>query len=312
MAVYNSEKYLKESVESILAQTFRDFELIVIDDGSRDNTPAILQSFTDKRIRIITNPENIGLPNSLNIGIKESLGCYIARQDADDISLPERLQKQFDYLEKHTKIAVLGTAAKVIQFGGKIKPQRKTPLVLPTFQDCLKGTPFTHGSVVIRKEFLDNACLYDDFFGGVEDYELWLRIAKHFPIANLREPLYMYRLHDGQVTRKNQSSSLLLSLLAKNRALGNVNQALLQQTKAEGSESYYRHLSLADKCFYHLRMGRTCGSDSKALEHYSKAINLQGLKALTFKALCHFAMLRLKLLFQDETKPSNTNKGISV
>ena len=114
MSVYNGEKYLREAINSILSQTFNDFEFLIINDGSTDGTADILKSYTDSRIKIINNEKNIGLTKSLNKGLKIAKGEYIARQDADDISMPERLKEEVAFLEIHKDYAVVGTFVKIL------------------------------------------------------------------------------------------------------------------------------------------------------------------------------------------------------
>ncbi len=111
MAVFNGEQYLQEAIESILRQTFDNFEFVIIDDGSTDKTVEILNRFSDERIKRLTNESNIGLTRSLNRGIRFSRGEYIVRQDADDVSLPERLAKQVAYLDAHSMVGLVGTSA---------------------------------------------------------------------------------------------------------------------------------------------------------------------------------------------------------
>ena len=120
MSVYNGEKYLQEAIDSILEQTFKDFEFLIINDGSTDKTGEILESYHDLRIKIINNEKNIGLTKSLNKGLKLARGEYIARQDADDISMPERLEKEVEFLETHQDYAVVGAFAKIINKNSEI------------------------------------------------------------------------------------------------------------------------------------------------------------------------------------------------
>ena len=119
MAVYNGEKYLRSAIDSILSQTYIDFEFIIIDDCSTDNTANILESYTDSRIQIIRNEKNLRLPASLNKGLKIAKGKYIARMDADDIAMPDRFEKQVKYLEAHQEVAVIGGSFQVFNEFGK-------------------------------------------------------------------------------------------------------------------------------------------------------------------------------------------------
>ena len=156
MSVYNGERYLREAVESILNQTFIDFEFVIIDDGSTDDTLGILERYTDPRIRLVKNGRNIGLTESLNRGIRLARGKYVARQDADDISLPERLSSQLLFLDKHRGIGLVGTSFDIIDSSGRLCEQVILPTDNETLQELLwVRNCFCHGSVMMRKEYLD-------------------------------------------------------------------------------------------------------------------------------------------------------------
>lgn len=129
MSVFNEEAHVAEAIESILKQTFADFEFIIIDDASTDGSPALIETYAqkDSRIKVFTQPENQGLAVSLNKGLRQATGTYLARMDADDISYPERFQKQFDYLERHPELGALGTFMKEIDEKGEVVP-RPVPL----------------------------------------------------------------------------------------------------------------------------------------------------------------------------------------
>ena len=201
MSVYNAADHLKASVQSILDQTFNNLEFIIIDDGSEDGSLDILKKFKDNRLRIIRQ-RNHGLVFSLNKGIEISRGDYIARQDADDISLTERLKKEIELLEKDQKVGIVGT------FFTYIDEATKTPsltISMPTKSIDIKRAlyvtnPFGHGTVIIRKSVFKNTGLYTDEYGPVEDYELWRRIADKWELAIIPEPLYHYLLNKKGVS----------------------------------------------------------------------------------------------------------------
>lgn len=200
MSVYNGETYLREAVDSILQQTFRNLEFIVVDDGSTDGTRRVLESYADNRI-VLINQENAGLARSLNRGIRLAKGKYIARMDADDISMPERLMEQVSFLERNPNVAVVGAYAFWIDENGK--PQRT--LKFPTAPDKLRRAllwriPFCHGSVMCRKDCLETAGLYREDVGPVEDYNLWFRIAETHDLANIPEYFYKLRVHSQSLT----------------------------------------------------------------------------------------------------------------
>lgn len=214
MSVYNGDHYLREAVDSILAQTFKNFEFIVIDDGSTDNTWAILQDYAknDSRIILVRNTGNIGLPRSLNEGLALAKGIYIARQDADDISLPERLATQVSYLDQHPLLGILGTAVHVIDDNGNHQNTR-CPAVTDTAirWKLLFNNAFCHTSVMIRASILEKHQLsYDNTFQYSQDYELWTRIMWYTQGENLEIPLVCFRDHNKSIsfTKKHQQWQL--------------------------------------------------------------------------------------------------------
>ena len=220
LPVYNAQSYLRESIESMLNQSFENFELIMINDGSTDDSLKIMQSYADPRIHII-NQDNAGLPISLNRGINQARGQYIARQDADDISLPERLAKQVAYLDAHPQCALLGTWAQILVENTPTDRFLSHPHVNGDIQlKLLFFNCFVHSSVMIRKSALEISGLYPEEKEKFppEDYDLWLRIAKHWQVANLPEVLMLYRELPSSISRSKlkimQERARLMSLLA--------------------------------------------------------------------------------------------------
>jgi len=211
LPVYNGSKTVKRAVESILSQTFKDFEFLIINDGSKDDTPEILDSFDDNRIRIL-HQKNSGLVFSLNRGVKTSQGRYIARMDADDIALPDRLQKQVDFMEKNPSVAVLGTAVSVVYDNGAERIRRRPPDTASIIKNIVRICPFTHSSVMIRKEIFDKVGMYDSSKDGskqllVEDYDLWVRIlVAGYEMANLPDVLMTYYKEPGSILRSRSLS----------------------------------------------------------------------------------------------------------
>lgn len=191
---------MKEAVESILNQTFRDFELIIIDDGSIDNTAEILDSFQDSRIVKLRNDKNQGLITSLNKGLSIAKGMYIARMDADDISLPDRIKKQVEFLDQNPDIGVLGTGMDQISESGqhisKLIPFSEHGLILWTI---LFETPIFHATTMFRKDKIIKIGGYSQDFIHAEDTELWSRMLFITKFANLPEVLYKRRLHQQSI-----------------------------------------------------------------------------------------------------------------
>lgn len=201
MPVYNGEPFLLEAVDSILAQTYTDFELLVINDGSTDDTVAILQSYDDPRIMLIHNDGNLGLIATLNRGIDLARGEYLVRMDCDDISLPERLRKQADFLDANPRVGVCGIWYR--EFGDLVS---RTTRCAPDHASIKCGMLFNptigHPSVIMRKSaLLANGLRYDPGYRHAEDYQLWAQALKFFEFANLPEVLLYYRVHECQITR---------------------------------------------------------------------------------------------------------------
>lgn len=200
LPVFNSEKYLGEAIKSILDQTFTDFELLVIDDGSTDSSVAIARSFPDKRIHVIANKKHQGLVPVLNQGLRVAKGKYLARMDSDDISLPCRLEKQFAFMEEHPEIGICGTWYRV--FGPGVRERLFTRPITPTADKALLpfGDPIHHPTAMVRLELLRRFNLeYDSSYRHLEDWEFWNRCSKFFDFANIGEVLFLYRFHNEQV-----------------------------------------------------------------------------------------------------------------
>ncbi|MHA2284076.1 MAG: glycosyltransferase family 2 protein [Promethearchaeota archaeon] len=235
MSVYNGENYLSEAVDSILNQTFKDFEFIIINDGSTDGTGAILESYNDPRI-VLVNQEHIGLTKSLNKGIALAKGQYIARQDADDISLNKRLENQLEFLKKNKNVALLGTAAEIIDERGKYLQTIKFPCEHSSIQkEITNYNSFIHGSVVFKRQCFFELEGYREFFLTSQDYDLWLRFIEKFEVANLSNPLYKHRITLDSVTLKKtilqKKMGKFAKQLAKARKKGINEDSLIKELK---------------------------------------------------------------------------------
>lgn len=213
LPAYNAEAYIEEAVRSVLGQTLTDFELIVLDDCSKDRTAAILQSICDPRLVYVKNEQNMGVAATLNRGLSLAQGEYIARMDADDISLPRRLEAQVAYLDRHPDIAVLGTNVETFDENGPLHTGWSATDPAQMNVDLLFSCGIAHPSVMMRKSVIEALGGYDRNFEGLEDYELWCRVSKTHGVTTLPEVLFRYRVHSGQVT-KNPSEKYLLRLRA--------------------------------------------------------------------------------------------------
>lgn len=198
MSVYNGELYLENAIESILEQTFTDFEFIIVDDNSTDGSWAVLTRFSDPRVRLVRNQENIGLTRSLNKGLRLAQGIYIARMDADDISLPERFERQTAFFSTFPDIGLLGVAYWNMNSKGE-----KQNLVRPPTADSvirwnmLFGPVLAHPGVMFRRDLIAKVGSYNENTHFAQDYELWSRMANVTKMANLNEPFLLYRQGDA-------------------------------------------------------------------------------------------------------------------
>ncbi len=198
MPVFNGELYLAEAIESVLSQTYRDFEFLIIDDGSTDSTASLIAGYQDPRIRIIRNQQNLGLIRSLNLGFELASGEYIARMDADDVCLPKRLEKQVNYLDAHPEVGVVGSY--MIGFGERSGPIRFPSTHTDILVSALFDSPIAHPTVAFRQSILEKPAL-DPEYPHAEDYDLWSRLLrKGIRFHVLRNYLLKYRVHPTQVS----------------------------------------------------------------------------------------------------------------
>ncbi len=204
MPVYNGERFLAEAVESVLGQTYANFELVAVDDASTDASGRILDRYRDPRVRVLTNERNLGGAKSANRGITEARGVYVARLDQDDVSLPQRLEKQVEFLERHPEIALVGTWAEIIdEEGREIGHRRFATESNDLYRLLLKFCALVHSSVMFRRAPVLAAGGYGTGALGryCRDYELWLRLSETVRLANLPEVLVKYRVHSGADVR---------------------------------------------------------------------------------------------------------------
>ncbi len=203
MPVYNGQKSLRQAIDSILNQTYKNFEFLIINDGSSDESELIIRSYSDKRIRLINNERNIKLISTLNKGLELARGEYIVRMDCDDISLPHRIQTQVDFMDNNPEVGVCGSWIKLF---GKGKPR-----VIKHYssKDDIKCSflflgSLAHPSVIIRKSmFAKYGLQYSGEYIHVEDFELWSRCCFLFPMANIPEVLLLYRINPEGISQKH-------------------------------------------------------------------------------------------------------------
>ncbi len=201
MCVYNGARFLREAIESILDQSFTDFEFIIINDGSTDNTASILDSYANRDARVhVYSQENRGLTDSLNFGCSLAKGQFVARMDADDIAIKDRFISQIEFMDMHPDVGLLGGAFELIDASGKTLCTAVNPLEDREIREALQdGSVFLHPSVLMRKKALDLVGGYRKVLHA-EDYDLWLRMSEQMRVANLQEVILKYRVHPEQIS----------------------------------------------------------------------------------------------------------------
>jgi glycosyltransferase involved in cell wall biosynthesis len=210
MSVHNGLPFVQEAVESVLSQTLADFEFLLFDDASTDGTTDYLMGLRDPRLSVFRNEENLGLTATLNRGLEMAKGEYVARMDADDVCVPERLERQVKCLDENLDVGLVGSSRILIdELGDFVAAAFATPDDLGIRWKCLLGNPFAHPTVVMRKHVLDaHGLRYDEAFATAQDFELWTRLLPRTRGVNLSEPLLRYRLREGGVSRSRRCEQL--------------------------------------------------------------------------------------------------------
>ncbi len=224
MPVYNGEAYLREAMDSLLRQTFSDFEIVVVNDGSKDSSATILASYYDPRIKVIHNEGNKGLIASLNIGLKHIRGHYTARLDQDDIALKDRLQIQYDFMESHPEIDVVGSYTECIDKSGRVIKISRNPIdpIAIKYEFIFNNVMF-HSSIFFRTEKVRGFGGYSEEFIHAEDYEMYSRPDKELICTNIPSVLFQYRVHGDSITG-NATSHTLVHKNALNVAYRNMSK----------------------------------------------------------------------------------------
>ena len=276
MPTYNAAEYIERSLESILRQSFKDYELIIIDDGSTDGTIELIEKQEDDRIYLIQREEESGITSALNRGIDEARGQYVARHDADDWSSPDRFDKQITYLETHPNVALLGTGAYLVDEDGKQIAKRRV-LSNPEVADLIDHNEFIHGSVMMRREPLVDLGGYDERFLTAEDYDLWLRLADQYSVANIDEPLYHFRQHDESIYGSNLETLKLYHVLATRRVEDGFGEELYAAITADDPRKAIEMFTPEERIWFHTELARESiryGNLNSGREHIREAIRL--------------------------------------
>lgn len=295
MSVHNGGRWLRAAVESVLAQTWRDFEFLILDDASTDASAAQIESFDDPRIRLIRLPENIGLTRSLNRGLREARGELIARQDADDLSAPERLATQVAFLDAHPNVALVGAQARLIDAGGHSRGVRDLPLESASIRWLsLLDNPIIHTAVLARAAVIrDELGGYDESFPCCQDYNLWARVLVRGMVGNLPERLVAVREHGGSISATRQAEAAemvrrvvlnLVTTLLPDLALDDAEAALLC--------AYRRHLAPSEVAPFHAVLERVEAAFAQRYPEAPRSRDLERTRAAVFARIAYNLLTR--------------------
>jgi len=235
MPVYNAELYIRKAIDSIINQTFDDFEFLIFNDGSTDSSADIIRSYTDKRIKFCDSHQNQGHVYHLNHGIEIATGEYIARMDADDISLPTRLKEQVNFMDRSPNVGICGTWFKFINSSYIVKhPTDDSQIRLALLNNCAIG----HPTVMLRTGLLRRFNLrYDLSLVPAEDYLMWVKLTQHCKLANIPKVLLEYRIHSYQISSARKSDQEKKAELVRNCQI----EMLLNRSLTE-TEIYYHSI----------------------------------------------------------------------
>ncbi|MEO6683628.1 MAG: glycosyltransferase [Ginsengibacter sp.] len=307
MPAYNAEKYIAEAIHSVLLQSFKDFRLVIINDGSTDQTQNIICSFVDERIQLI-NQTHSGIASALNRGLSQASSAYIARFDADDICFPDRLQKQVDFLEKHPYYIVVGSDAEYISenaehlFHFKCIGHSHEQISEKIYTTC----PFIHSSVMYRKQNIDDAGGYSIHAHNFEDHFLWIQLIKSGKFYNLPMQLIKIRFNPASVTiderwrgrhfRKLKRDIIRKGMISEKEGVYLLNIIKKQDVNHIKESSYY---ALCGKKFL-----LENPSPEKARLHFSKAIGSYPFRFdnYAFYTLSFFPQPVIQWLYQLKSK----------
>jgi len=329
MCTYNDELFIKQAVESVLQQTFSDFELIVVNDGSTDNTQKILENFCDNRL-VLVMQDNQGAVSATNKGLKLAKGEYIARHDGDDVSDKNRLEEQVLFLDSNIEFGLVGTDAYVTDDKERVLYKKGLVQGDNLREGIFEKNYVTHGSIMFRREFLDRIGLLRKEFECAHDYDFILRIAELSKIENLSKVLYMHRLNDRGISvnqakrmEKEAELSIEISVNRRNGEPENLEEKYNKMLDALGEEGVFAKLfSFFEKRnylagnFYCIACIRFCYGDVEQARNYVvKTIRQNPFFAKAYVLLIFTFLFKswqdkLKHLFKESVEIANSDKGI--
>jgi glycosyltransferase involved in cell wall biosynthesis len=303
MRAFNCERYIGQAIESILAQTFQDFEIVVVDDASTDGAEAILHAYAqqDERIRVFRNETNQGSVRTMNVGLRHARGEFVAFHDGDDVSLPHRLETQVNFLAANPKIALVGGGAYWIDEEGEelklVTRERKGPEEVK--QALERGNIFRQTSVMCRRKCLEAIGLYDEFFLYANDYDMLFRMADQFDIVYYEEPLVKWRWLNSSISGAKKRTQAVFSELARIRSKAQEEGVSLdlqgEYQRLMAREDITRRRPISDAYYYYC-IGMFLlekGKPQKARKRFLRALKPRGdinafLRALVFYVLSFF------------------------
>ena len=222
LPVHNGARYIEHALDSIIAQTYRHWKLIVVNDGSTDETGQILSDYAkkDSRINIVTMKKPRGISKALNRGVKQAKGLYIARMDADDISYPKRLEKQVKYLQKHQYVVAVGTQCDIIDADGRVTGVKMFPVKSQDiYNTVFRFNPLQHPTLMIDRTLLPKGFVFYDDLDGAEDLNLLFKLFPYGKVENLRDHLLAYRIHGENSSLKHIKKIYMQALTARIRGV---------------------------------------------------------------------------------------------
>jgi len=273
LSVYNGEKYLREACDSIISQTFTDFEFIIVDDGSTDRSVDILRSYKDERMKIIQQP-NKGLSAALNVGLSASAGKYIARMDADDVSVPHRLETQYEFLESHPECVAVGSNAMVIDADGEYLFTSDQPTDWEIIRSKLPRMSFFHSSTLYRRDTALSCGGYQENIKHYyEDLLFFNHLACRGELRNLSQPLLKVRLVPTSITNFDQKSyPLIMTIVQRILQTG----VFSEEDQKLTEKIYCKNDRRWKESNYHLRVGKINLEDRldrrRAINHFLRSL----------------------------------------